>query len=54
MTDEMTKKEEDILENIKNTREMFLQIKNPTGFEIVCDAILEMCYEEIDKLKNQS
>lgn len=50
-TDNMADKKEDILENINNTRKMFIEIQNPTGFEVVCDAVLEMCFEEIEKLK---
>ena len=48
------KNENNILEKIKETRKMFLEIENPSGFEVVCDALLEMCKEEIEKLKNAS
>lgn len=40
-TDEMAEKKENILEKIKETRKMFLEIQNPTGFEVVCDAVFE-------------
>lgn len=40
-----------ILNQIDETRKIFLEIENPSGYEVACDAVLEMAREEILKLK---
>jgi len=50
----MIKENQDLLEKIKEARKMFLEIENPTGFEVICDAILEMCFEEIEREREKN